>query len=131
MNILTYTGFALLVVAGILLDAHRRTWRQEDADGEATFRDRRASRAQYLRRMQASGTIGVLGVLLMIQPLVPRTPLAYVLYMLALVVLSGWAVMLAIVDAFASWLKGHKHRERQLDARQKLEAELKAARDRK
>jgi hypothetical protein len=131
MNLLPYIGFALLVVAGIMLDAHRRTWREEDADGEATHRDRRSSRAKYLRRMQATGTIGLLGMLLMVQSLIPRTPLAYAIYMLLLVVLSGWLVMLGVVDAFASWLKGHRERERELDSRQKLEAEIKAARERK
>jgi hypothetical protein len=131
MNFLPYVGFALLVVAGIMLDAHRRTWREEDANGEATHRDRRASRAKYLRRMQASGTIGVLGILLMVQSFVPRSPLAFAIYMLVLVVLCGWLVMLGVVDAFASWLKGHRERERALDSRQKLEAEIKAARERK
>ncbi len=131
MSILTYVGFALLVVAGIMLDAHRRTWREEDADGEATHRDRRASRAKYLRRMQATGTIGLLGMLLMVHTLIPGTPLVYAVYMLVLVVLCGWLVMLGVVDAFASWLKGHRERERALDSRQKLEAEIKAARERK
>lgn len=131
MNLLPYIGFALLVVAGIMLDAHRRTWREENGDGEATHRDRRVSRAKYLRRMQATGTIGLLGMLLMVQSLIPSTPLAYAIYTLVLVVLCGWVAMLAVVDAFASWLKGHRERERALDSRQKLEAEIKAARERK
>lgn len=131
MTLLIYIGFALIVVAGLMLDAHRRTWREEDGESQATHRDRRSARAKYLRRMQATGTIGVLGILLMIQPWIPSTPLAYAIYMLILVILSGWIVMLGVVDAFASWLKTHRQQEELLDARQRLEAELKAARDRK
>jgi threonine/homoserine/homoserine lactone efflux protein len=131
MNLLSYVGFALLLLTGLMLDAHRRTWRGEVAREESNQRERRAARAQYLRRMQASGTLALLGGLLMVNPLIPLTPLAFGLYTLALVVCCGWILMLGVVDAFATWVKAHKVRERQMDAREKLEAELRAAREKK
>ena len=130
MNLLSYLGLALLVVAGVMLDAHLRTWRGEQTLDEPNPRARRAARAQYLRRMQASGTIALLGGLLMINPLVPLSPIPYILYTLALVLCCGWILMLGVVDGFATWLKYHKIREGQLGAREKLEAELRAARER-
>lgn len=130
MNLLSYLGLALLVVAGVMLDAHLRTWRGEQALDEPNPRTRRVARAQYLRRMQASGTIALLGALLMINSLIPLTPIAYILYTLALVLCCGYILMLGVVDGFATWLKHHKAREQGMRAREKLEAELRAARDR-
>jgi hypothetical protein len=131
MNLFSYLGFALLVVTGVMLDAHRRTWRGEMGRDDSDQRERRVARAQYLRRMQASGTLALLGGLLMVNPLIPLTPLAYVLYTLALVLCCGWILMLGVVDAFATWVKAHKAREQHISAREQLEAELRAARERK
>lgn len=131
MNLLSYIGFALLLVSGLMLDAHRRTWRGELTRDDSTQRERRAARAQYLRRMQASGVLALLGGLLMVNNLIPLTPLAFGIYTLGLVVCCGWILMLGVVDAFATWIKTHKLRQRQQGASEKLEAELRAARERK
>lgn len=129
MSYLPFIALALLAVSGLLLDAHRRSWKAIEADADLDERDRRAARAQYLRRMRASGTIGVLGALLILHPLVPEKPLWFTLYLLLLVLLCGWMLMLAMVDAFANALRLRRARHQTESLQAKLEREIRAARE--
>lgn len=130
MGFLPFIALVLLALSGLLLDAHRRTWRAAEADAELDERGRRAAKAQYLRRMRASGTIGVLGALLILQPLVPQEPLWFTLYLLLLVLLCGWMLLLALVDGFAAALRVRRARHETESLEAKLEREIQAARDR-
>lgn len=110
-----------------MLDAHRRTWLKAYADSSLDERQRRSARAQYERRMRASGMIGLLGALLIIRPLVPRDPLWFTLYLLTLVLLCGMMMVLAMVDGFAASLRVRRARQESESLQAKLEKELQAA----
>ncbi|QDU58466.1 hypothetical protein [Aeoliella mucimassa] len=114
----------LLVISGLMLDQHRRTWLEAKHSDSIDNRDQRAARAQYLRRMRASGAIGVIALLLIVKPIVPREPLLFTLYVLVLVVLCGWIFMLALVDSFATQLRLRRSRRETASLEAKLEAEL-------
>src|SRR5690606_34570707 len=100
-----------------------------ESDAALDDRQRRGARAQYLRRMRASGLIGLIGVMLMIRPLIPERPLWYLLYLLLLVLMCGCMLLLALVDAFAGTLRIRRARHAAAEAREKLEAELRAAQE--
>ena len=123
-------ALVLLVTSGLMLDQHRRTWHKDQVNSSLDPRDLRASRAQYLRRMRASGTIGAIGGLLMLNPIVPRKPLVFTLYVLLLVVLCGWIFLLAMVDSFATSLRLRRTRRDHASLESKLEAELQKYRNR-
>lgn len=128
MTVLSITGLLLLGLSGLLIDAHRRTWRAVQAGDKLEERDLRAARAQYLRRLRASGTIGVLGALLIVHPLVPQKPLWFTLYVLLLVLLCGWMFLLALVDGFAASLRVRRARRERESLEAKLNRELRDAR---
>lgn len=113
-----------------MLDAHRRAWFRADVDPSLDQRQTRSARAQYERRMWASGIIGMLGLLLMVRPLVPRDPLWFTLYLLMLVLLCGILILLALIDGFAASLRIRRARQQTESTRQKLERELQSARNR-
>lgn len=127
---LSIIALILLAVSGLMLDAHRRTWRAAAADEKLDDRQRRAARAQYLRRIRASGTIGLIGALLIVRPLVPAEPLWFTLYLLLLVSLCGYMLLLALVDAFAASLRVRQARREKESLQAKLEKELNAVRNR-
>lgn len=120
MTFLPIAALLLLGLSGLLIDAHRRTWRTAQDDPALDDRGLRAAKAQYQRRMRASGTIGLLGALLIIHPLVPRRPVWFTLYLLLLVLLCGWMFLLAVVDGFAASLRVRRARLE----RESLEAKL-------
>ena len=130
MSTLPLIALALLALSGLLIDAHRRTWRAAENDEAIDQRQLRAARAQYLRRLRASGSIGLVGALLIIRPVVPREPLWYTLYLLLLVLLCGLMLILAVVDGFAASLRIRKARRQTESLEAQLEAEIRAARER-
>ena len=129
--LMAIVALVLLVLSGILLDSHRRSWNAVKLNDELDELQVRAARAQYLRRMQASGVMGVIGVLLMLRPLIPERPLWFLLYLLTLVLLCGWMLMLALVDAFAASLRLRQTRQKIDAGREDLEAQVRAARERR
>ncbi|WP_442482671.1 hypothetical protein [Aeoliella sp. SH292] len=130
MTLLSVLALALLALSGLLLDWHRRAWNAAKSNTELEPRDLRAARAQYLRRLRASGLIGVIGALLMVRPLVPEKPLWFTLYLLLLVTLCGWMLLLALVDTFATSLRLRRAKQETESLHAKLERELRAARER-
>jgi hypothetical protein len=130
LSLLSFIALALLVLSGLLIDAHRRTWRESLENCQLDDRQRRAHRAQYLRRIRASGTIGLVGALLIVRPLVPREPLWFTLYLLLLVLLCAVLFLLALVDGFAASLRVRQSRRQTESLQAKLEKELQAAQDR-
>lgn len=129
MSALPYIALALLAVSGLMIDAHRRSWRAAKSSGELDDRQLRAQRAQYLRRMRASGLIGAIGVLLIILPLVPREPLWFTLYLLLLVLLCGLIFLLALVDGFAASLRIRQARRQTESLQAKLKKEFHASQE--
>lgn len=131
---LPLAALGLLVVSGLMLDSHRRTWAEAQTNtelvGELQQRQLRAARAQYRRRMQASGLVGVVGGLLLLHPIVPETPLWYVAYASLLSIITAVIFIYGSVDAFANTLRVRKARQHRDDLQTKLEAELRAAQER-
>lgn len=122
----------LLGISGLLLDSHRRTRRRVAV---AARRDQigpgaeRFARAQYRRRMFASGTIGLVGAAIAVAPLVPDHPVPMTLYLILLVGACGWIMLLALVDVFATHVFYRRLRGDQMSAHTKLVKELQAARE--
>ncbi len=125
-----FSGYAisllLIVLCGFLLDLHRRSWRQAQADRELSVRDQRFALAQFRRRTQASGLIGLIGVAIGIEPLVPRTPFSVTCYAIALVFGCGCILLLAMVDVWATRQKYRQILSEHITAEAKLAAELRA-----
>jgi hypothetical protein len=125
----TYAISLLLIgLSGLLIDSHRRSWRSALQDDSMPERERRYCRAQYRRRMQASGIIGALGAAIGVRSLVPHEPWPMILY---LVFLSGACLsimLLAGLDAWATRQHYARIRTEQLTAEIKLARELARAR---
>ena len=101
--IATYVVSLLLIgLSGVLLDMHRRSWREAQQDGSLTERDLRFARSQYKRRMQSSSIIGVLGAAIGVAPLVPHEPMAFAFYLAAISAACMAIMLLAAIDAWAT-----------------------------
>lgn len=123
----TYAISLLLIgLCGLMLDWHRRTWRQAQADRELSERERRFALSQYRRRSQASGIIGLIGVAIGLQPLVPRAPFPVTCYAIALVFACGCILVLAMLDAWATRQEYRRIHADHVTAQVKLAAELRA-----
>ena len=120
------TSLLLIGLSGLMLDAHRRSWRAAQADGRLTQRDFRFARSQYRRRTQASGIIGVLGVAIAVGPLVTRSriPWLMLVYLASLVGACTCILLLAMLDVVATRQNVARLRSEQLAARMKLAREL-------
>ncbi len=122
---LTAAG-TILIVAGVLVAWHVRTWRVAKgarlSAGELKF-----AFEQYRRRMQTSAMLGFVGGLIVGGPWVVA-PLAVLLYWLGVVVLIVWIMLLAGADMLATRMH-YAQAETEAHLRQvKLQAELDAAR---
>jgi hypothetical protein len=107
----------LMVLSGLMLDMHRRSWRVAQADPRLSEGDLRFARSQYRRRTQASGIIGV-------GPLVPPEPWPMMLYVASLAGACLCIVLLAALDAWASQQNFARLRSEQLAAQIKMAREL-------
>lgn len=106
-------SLVLLVLAGVLLDAHRRDRRLADRP-EETAVGRRFARSRFRRRMIASAMIAVLGVLVAVWPAVPREPTPVLTYLAALCLLALTLIGFAVTDAWASGAHYRGESRRQL-----------------
>jgi hypothetical protein len=113
MEILPSTIFSLvlLLVSGVLMLGHWRSWRasrqRELPPAEYDYR-----RRQFRRRMQASGMIGIVGIALFVgvafflgrESLFPwiEDVVVIVAYWLAVLLIIVWMGLLALVDVWAS-----------------------------
>lgn len=95
-------SLSLLGVSGLLIDSHRRAWREARDSSTLPERDKRFAGAMFLRRMLASGTIGGIGVGIALWPLVPRVPLAMAVYLAMLLAACAWIMLLAMLDVWAT-----------------------------
>jgi hypothetical protein len=123
----------LLLVSGVLMLTHWRSWnafrQQEQPQSEFDFR-----RRQFRRRMQASGMIGIVGITLFIgvafflgrESLIPwfEDPVVIFVYWAAVVLITVWMVLMALVDIWASQRYVNRILEDDLFEQTKLHAEI-------
>ncbi len=122
--IANYVASLLLIgLSGVLLDMHRRSWRNAEQDETLAPHERRFALSRYRRRMQASGIIGALGVAIGCEPLVPHEPWPITLYALSLAGACFAIVVLAMIDVWAT----RQHLARL--SSEHLAAQVKLARD--
>jgi VIT1/CCC1 family predicted Fe2+/Mn2+ transporter len=114
----------LIGLSGVLLDLHRRSWRVIQRMDSISAADLHFARAQYRRRIQASGTIGLLGAVLGVYPLVPRAPLPITLYLVAITLACMAIMLLAALDAWATRQNFLRLRSEQLATQVKLARDL-------
>lgn len=113
-----FISLSLLGISGLLMDSHRRTWREARDSATLPERDKRFAGSMFRRRMLASGTIGAVGAAIAVGPLVPRVPLAMAAYLAALLAACAWIMLLAMFDVWAT--RRHyrrlrsEHRDRQV-----------------
>ncbi len=119
----------LIGLSGVMLDIHRRSWRNAQLNQELAPKERRYALSQYRRRMQASGIIGVLGAAIGCEPLVPREPFWYVLYLVSVTGACFAIVVLALLDAWSSRQHYARIRTEHLTAEIKLTRELRELRE--
>jgi hypothetical protein len=124
-------SLALLGLCGLLLDSHRRTWRNSKNSEEMPPRDKRYALSQYRRRMQASGTIGFVGVAIGLGPVVPRRPEPMTLYLAALLAACAWIMLMAMLDFWATRQHYHRIRSERMTAQIRLAMELPSAEQRR
>ena len=118
----------LIGLAGLLMDAHRRTWQNAQWDERLNERDRRFARAQYRRRMQASGLIGLIGAAFGCYPLIPKKPLEITAYLAVLVGACMCIMLSGLLDFWATRQNLRRIQNEHLAAELKLASELRAAR---
>jgi hypothetical protein len=114
----------LIGLSGVMLDMHRRSWRNAQFNQELAANERRYALSQYRRRMQASGIIGALGAAIGCEPLVPREPYWYVLYLVSVTGACFAIVVLALMDAWSSRQHYARIHTEHLTAEIKLTREL-------
>ena len=95
-------SLALLGISGLLIDSHRRAWREARDSSTLPERDKRFAGSLYRRRMLASGTIGAIGAGIALWPLVPRQPLTMAAYLAMLLAACTWIMLLALLDFWAT-----------------------------
>jgi hypothetical protein len=102
----------MLGLSGLLIDSHRRTWREARDSAALSSRDKEFAHAMYVRRMQASAMVGVMGAAIGIWPAVDdqARPWALLLYTAILLTACAWSMALALLDALAT--RRHFQRKR-------------------
>jgi hypothetical protein len=129
----TLFSLLLLLVSGVLMFAHWRKWnayrQQALPQMEHDYR-----RRQFRRRMQASGMIGIVGIALMVgaalflgrESLIPwiDDPVVILIFWAAVVLITVWTVLLALVDVWASQRYVNRILGEDLLEQTKLHAEL-------
>jgi sulfite exporter TauE/SafE len=105
-------SLTLLGLSGLLIDSHRRTWREARESVSISAADKRFAWAMYLRRMQASAMVGLMGAAIGIWPAIDNRarPWALLLYTAILLVACALCMALALFDMWA--MRRHFHRKR-------------------
>jgi hypothetical protein len=117
-------SLVLIGLSGVMLDMHRRSWRQAEQDGTLSASERRYALSQYRRRTQASGIIGILGAAIAVGPLVPARPWPYAIYLASIAGSCLAIVILAAIDAWATRQHVARLRLQVLAAQAKMATEM-------
>lgn len=125
-------GGCLIVLGAVMLAAHVRAWRKQQAEVDLDESDRRHYRTRFRRRMQTSGLILVLGVLIPLGDwlFVLGRPVVSTLFWVGVLVLVGWVVLLGIGDLLATKAHSRVSLSRLHVKQRQLEQELAALRRR-
>jgi hypothetical protein len=119
-------GGTLLLVGGLFLRWNVREWRAAKQDGGLSDRDRLHYHRRFRRRVQTSAMLILLGVLLPVTMWVldsGAAPAVKTAVFLAVVLLTGWLILLALADMAAtrahsrSALTEIRARQRELERR--------------
>lgn len=105
-------SLTMLGLSGLLMDSHRRTWREARDSATLAPVDKQFARAMYLRRMQASALVGLMGAAIGLWPLFDNQagPWALLFYTAILLTACAWSMALAVLDLWAT--RRHYHRKR-------------------
>jgi len=105
-------SLTMLGLSGLLIDSHRRTWREARDSASLSQADKQFARAMYGRRMQASGLVGLMGAAIGVWPLIDNQarPIALLVYTAILLSACAWSMALAVLDIWAT--RRHYHRKR-------------------
>jgi hypothetical protein len=117
-------SLALLGMSGLLIDSHRRTWRDARESTTLADRDKRFAQSMFRRRMLASGMIGGIGAAIGVGPIVPREPLAMAAYLAMLLAACTWILLLAMLDIWATRRHYQQVRMEQLSKQLQLTVEM-------
>lgn len=121
-------SFVLLVLAGWLLDAHRKERLEVRRSANGAAPPRSAVR-RLARRQTANVTIAVVGVLFALWPIVPREPFWVGSFAALLTLLALLIFLMGVGDAYATIQCGRRERRRQLaEQTALLRASLESAR---
>ncbi len=107
-------SLVLLLLAGVLADAHRRDWRQARDAADSPSGALRFARRRFARRTVATTTIGLVGVAIAVWPLTPREPFWVVVYAATLTSMALLILTLGVLDAVASGQHQRDEARRQL-----------------
>ncbi|MEN1678318.1 MAG: hypothetical protein AAGJ46_01910 [Planctomycetota bacterium] len=126
-------SLAIVGLAGVLIDSHRRAWQrfiagEDQALDAADGRARRYAQQMFSRRMAASSTLAVAGMLIAVRPLVPMQAGWMVVYLSLLVGSCLIVVVLGVADAVATSRYYRRSRRREVQTAQKLTEALEDAR---
>jgi hypothetical protein len=105
-------SLTLLALAGLLIDSHRRTWREARDSHTLSAADKKFARSMYVRRMQASSMVGLMGAAIGVWPAIDdrARPWALLLYTAILLAACAWSMVLAMFDFVTT--RRHFHRKR-------------------
>lgn len=120
-------SLTLLGLSGLLIDSHRRTWREAKESATLSEVDKKFARAMYLRRMQASTMVGVMGAAIGVWPAIDQQAQPWVLlfYTAILLVACAWSMALAMFDIWAT--RRHFHRKRMENLAKQLQLTVEMA----
>lgn len=122
-------SLTLLGLSGLLIDSHRRTWREARESTTLSEADKKFARAMYVRRMQASAMVGVMGAAIGVWPVVDQQarPWTLLLYTAILLVACAWSMALAMFDIWATRRHIQRKRMENLAKQLQLTVEMAAA----
>lgn len=120
-------SLTLLALAGLLIDSHRRTWREARDSSVLSAADKEFARAMYVRRMQASSMVGVMGAAIGIWPIIDDRARLWTLmpYTAILLTACAWSMILAMLDFVA--MRKHYRRKRMEVLAKQLQATVEMA----
>lgn len=119
-------SLTMLGLSGLLIDSHRRTWREARDSATNSPADKQFARSMYYRRMQASALVGLMGAAIGIWPLFDNQarPWALLFYTAILLTACAWSMALAMLDIWATRRHFQRKRIEQLKKHVQLTVEM-------
>jgi hypothetical protein len=120
-------SLTMLGLSGLLIDSHRRTWREARDSTTLSQVDKQFARAMYYRRTQASALVGLMGAAIGIWPIFDNQarPWALLFYTAILLTACAWSMALAMLDIWAT--RRHFQRKRMEQLKKQVQATVEMA----